>query len=440
MSKHLTGGPNPNNNNKNNNFRVRAVSSANEPITYDISFQSILEAYEDCLSNKKGSPDFLNYLINSRTDIYCLWQEIRSGVYEPAPSKSFVLSWPVYREIFAAQFRDRIVHHWWALRVNPLFELRHIAIGDVAKNCRKGQGQHIAVKDAAKMVNQHPGWWIGHFDIEAFFISIDKPLLFEMLDIFIRENYKGEDLEVLMFITRKLVFNAPQANAMRIGPDFMWQNVPQYKSLFSRSLDKGCAIGNLPSQLNANFIGSVLDYWITQVKGIKNYLRFSDDILILLPDRKSFDQLLPEMRDFLESQLLLNLHQRKIYIQPARKGVLFVGAMILPGRTYVSNRTRGRMYDKLHYYNRLAEEGKALQYLDKFVQSMNSYLGMTVHHKAYNVRAKFVEHISPVWWQYVYMNAGFKALVIKKKYRHREILKQAVRNGKYKSLLAPELF
>lgn len=440
MSKHLTGGPNPNNNNKNNNFRVRAVSSANEPITYDISFQSILEAYEDCLSNKKGSPDFLNYLINSRTDIYHLWQEIRSGIYEPSPSKSFVLSWPVYREIFAAQFRDRIVHHWWALRVNPLFEQRHLEIGNVAKNCRRGQGQHIAVKDAARMVDQHPDWWVGHFDIEAFFISIDKPLLFEMLDIFIRENYKGEDLEVLMFITRKLVFNVPQANATKIGPEFMWQNVPLYKSLFSRPLEKGCAIGNLPSQLNANFIGSVLDYWITQVKGVKNYLRFSDDILILLPDRKSFDQLLPEMRDFLESQLLLNLHQRKIYIQPARKGVLFVGAMILPGRTYVSNRTRGRMYDKLHYYNRLAEEGKALQYLDKFVQSMNSYLGMTVHHKAYNVRAKFVEHISPVWWQYVYMNAGFKALVIKKKYRHREILKQAVRNGKYKSLLAPGLF
>lgn len=147
-----------------------------------------------------------------------------------------------------------------------------------------------------------------------------------------------------------------------------------------------------------------------------------------------------QMRDFLESQLLLNLHQRKIYIQPARKGVPFVGAMILPGRTYISNRTRGRMYDKLHYYNKLAEEGKALQYLDKFVQSMNSYLGMTVHHKAYNVRKKFVEHISPVWWQYVYMNAGFKVLVIKKKYHHREILKQAVRKGGYKSLLAPELF
>ena len=97
------------------------------------------------------------------------------------------------------------------------------------------------------------------------------------------------------------------------------------------------------------------------------------------------------------------------------------------------------MYDKLHYYNRLAENGEALQYLDKFVQSMNSYLGMTIHHKAYNVRAKFVEHISPVWWQYVYMSAGFKTMVIKKQYRHREILKQMVRGRGYCSILTPEL-
>ena len=439
MSKHLTGGPNPNNNNKNNNNRARAVSSANEPITYDISFESVVEAFEDCLSNKRGSPDFLQYLIDSQTDLYHLHREVQAGVYEPEPSRSFVKSWPVYREIFAAQFRDRIMHHWWASRVNPLFEQRHFEIGDVAKNCRKGQGQLVAVKEAARMISEHPDWWIGHFDIEAFFISIDKPLLFEMLDIFIRENYSGEDIEVLLFVTRKLVFNAPQANATRVGPEYLWRNVPKHKSLFSRPSEKGCAIGNLPSQLNANFIGSVLDKWITQVKGVENYIRFSDDILIMLPDRKSFDLLLPELKDFLESQLLLNLHPRKIYIQPARKGVLFVGAMILPGRTYISNRTRGRMYDKLHYYNRLAENGEALQYLDKFVQSMNSYLGMTIHHKAYNVRAKFVEHISPVWWQYVYMSAGFKTMVIKKQYRHREILKQMVRGRGYCSILTPEL-
>ena len=438
-SKHKTGALNPNNNNKNNSFSVRAVCSANTTITYDVSFESIIEAYEDCLSNKRGSLEFLRYLQEYQIDLYNLWREIATGAYTPSASRSFVLSWPVYREIFAAQFRDRIVHHWWAARVNPLFEKRHQDIGNVAKNCRKGQGQLVAIKEIAGMLNEHPDWWIGHFDIEAFFISIDKALLYEMLDIFIRDNYKGDDIDTVLFVTRQIVFNTPQEHAVKIGSERHWLNVPKYKSLFSRPKEKGCAIGNLPSQLNANFLGSVLDYWIVCVKGDKHYLRFSDDIFMLLPSREDFTNLLPELDTFLNQQLLLKLHPKKIYIQPACKGVLFAGSMILPGRTYISNRTRGRMYDKLRYYNVLAEEGKAEQYLDKFAQSMNSYLGMTVHHSAYNVRKKLAEHVSPIWWKYVYMSAGYKHFVIKKKYRASEILKWTIKNKGYRQILTPEL-
>lgn len=97
------------------------------------------------------------------------------------------------------------------------------------------------------------------------------------------------------------------------------------------------------------------------------------------------------------------------------------------------------MYDKLRYYNVLAEEGKAEQYLDKFTQSMNSYLGMTVHHSAYNVRKKLAEHVSPIWWKYVYMSAGYKHFVIKKKYRASEILKRTIKNKGYRQILTPEL-
>lgn len=439
MSKHLTGGPNPNNNNKNNNNRARAVSSANEPITYDISFESVVEAFEDCLSNKRGSPDFLQYLLDSQTDLYHLHREVQAGIYEPEPSRSFVKSWPVYREIFAAQFRDRIMHHWWASRVNPLFEQRHQDIGNVAKNCRKGQGQLVAIKEIAGMLNEHPDWWIGHFDIEAFFISIDKALLYEMLDIFIRDNYKGDDIDTVLFVTRQIVFNTPQEHAVKIGSERHWLNVPKYKSLFSRPKEKGCAIGNLPSQLNANFLGSVLDYWIVCVKGHKHYLRFSDDIFILLPSREEFTNLLPELKCFLNHQLLLNLHPKKIYIQPACKGVLFAGAMILPGRTYISNRTRGRMYDKLRYYNKLAEEGKALENLEYFVQSINSYLGMMIHHKSYNIRKKVMYMLHREWWKYVMMDGKFTRLIIKKRYKSREQLKARIRSGEYKRLLTPEL-
>ena len=56
------GNSNNNNNNRNNSNRVRAVALANGPVAYDISFESIVEAFEDCARKKKTSKDYLQFL------------------------------------------------------------------------------------------------------------------------------------------------------------------------------------------------------------------------------------------------------------------------------------------------------------------------------------------------------------------------------------------
>ena len=58
------------------------------------------------------------------------------------------MKYPKYREVFAACFRDRIVHHFLYLLLNPLFEARFVAQGNVAFNCRKGYGT-LAAQQAA---------------------------------------------------------------------------------------------------------------------------------------------------------------------------------------------------------------------------------------------------------------------------------------------------
>ena len=431
---------NSNNNNRNNANRVRpvccsVVSSASEPVTYDIPFSSIVAAFEDCVKKKMSSKDCLTFFCTYQTELKRLWNEVRTGIYYPGTSKCFVVKWPVYREVFA----DRIIHHWWALRVNPMYEKRFKEQGNVSKNCRKGEGTLSAVKAVRKMADEHPDWWIGHFDLEGYFMSMDKALLYEMMDIFIRDNYKGDDIECLMYITRVITFHCPQDNCVRKSPIELWDNIPPRKTLFGQPKGKGCAIGNLPSQLNANFLGSVFDYWIKEVKHIECYIRFVDDITILLPKREDFTVLLPEMRAFLSEQLLVRLHPKKIYIQPVRNGVLFVGAMILPGRTYISNRTRGKMYNSIRKYNKLAEEGRAFENLEHFVQSINSYLGMMIHFESYNVRKKVMYMLHKEWWKYIMMDGKFSKLIIKKRYKKREQLKETIRSGDYKYLLTPEL-
>ena len=440
MTTGLSNFNNNNNNNRNNAMRVRAVALANNEIAYDISLESIVEAFDDCSRKKKKCNDFLCFLPKCHNELIRLWEDIRHARYSPGTSKCFVVEWPVYREVFAADFADRIVHHWWSLRVNPLFEKRFLEMGNVSKNCRKGQGAQSAVREARKMIDEHPDWWVGRFDIEGVFMSMDKALLYEMLDIFIRDNYVGDDIDCLLYITQVITFHCPQDNCIRRSNFEKWSHIPPRKTLFGQPKEKGCAIGNLPSQLSANFYASILDHWILKVKGHRHYLRFVDDFILLTPTREELVMLLPELKGYIDEQLLINLHPKKIYIQPVRNGVLFVGAMILPGRTYISNRTRGKMYDKMRFYNKMAEEGKALLFLYRFVASMNSYLGMMVHYNTFKIRRKVYENTSPVWWQYVYMANDYKKFVIKKQYRPLEISKRKVKSGAYRSILMPELY
>ena len=435
---------NSNNNNRTNTNRVRAVcasvvSSASEPVTYDIPFSSIVTAFEDCIKKKMSSKDCLAFFCTYQSELKRLWNEVRTGRYYPGTSKCFVVKWPVYREVFAADFADRVMHHWWALRVNPLFEKRFTEQGNVSKNCRKGEGTLAAIKAVQRMINEHPDWWVGHFDFEGYFMSMNKGLLYEMLEIFIRDHYTGDDLECLIYITRITVFHCPQDDCIRKSPIELWEHIPPRKTLFGQPKSKGCAIGNLPSQLNANFLGSVFDYWIREIKGVEHYIRFVDDITILLPTRELFSELLPGMKQYLKEQLLINLHPKKIYIQPAKNGVLFVGAMILPGRTYISNRTRGKMYDCIRKYNKIAEDGRAFENLEKFVQSMNSYLGMMVHFNSYKIRKRVMYMIHKEWWKYIMLDGKFRKFIIKRKYKTSDQLRQIVRRGDYKYMLTPIL-
>ena len=72
-------------------------------------------------------------------------EECESYSYTPSTSICFCVTRPKLREIFAANFRDRIVQHWICMRIEPLFERRYAAMGDVTWNCRKGKGVRLAV-------------------------------------------------------------------------------------------------------------------------------------------------------------------------------------------------------------------------------------------------------------------------------------------------------
>lgn len=85
------------------------------------------------------------------------------------------------REIFAADFRDRVVHHLLVDYLERLWE--PVFIHD-SYACRRGKGVHYAVTRLTEFLGQatangtRKAWYL-QVDIRNYFMRIDKELLFE---------------------------------------------------------------------------------------------------------------------------------------------------------------------------------------------------------------------------------------------------------------------
>ena len=69
-------------------------------------------SYLEARKNKRKTSNQLRFEIELEKNIYALAQTIFSFNYTPKRSIAFVIFKPVQREIFAADFSDRVVHHF----------------------------------------------------------------------------------------------------------------------------------------------------------------------------------------------------------------------------------------------------------------------------------------------------------------------------------------
>ena len=84
--------------------------------------KKVLEAYFQCRKNKRNTKNAIEIELNLEEECVKLLNDINNRTYEIGKSICFVVTRPKYREVFAASFRDRIVHHIIINELEPLFE------------------------------------------------------------------------------------------------------------------------------------------------------------------------------------------------------------------------------------------------------------------------------------------------------------------------------
>ncbi len=382
-----------------------------------ISLYELFEAYFECRKNKRNTANALAFEIDYETQLVKLLDEINRKTYEIGRSISFIVDKPVKREIFAADFRDRIIHHLVIKKLNPLFENEFIYD---SYNCRVGRGTHFGIKRVEKFIrrcsqNYAKDCYILKLDLQGFFMSIDKVILWDKLERFIREKYYAQDKDLILHLCKQIIFNNPVENCIIRGKRSNWNDLPKSKSLFHSKADCGLPIGNLTSQIFANFYLNSFDHFIKHDLGIKYYGRYVDDFVIVHENKNYLKSIISQISDFLQSKLHLSLHPRKIYLQHFSKGVKFTGAVILPNRVYIANRTKGNFYIAIEKYNNVVRGRRITRKAQlKFQCSMNSYLGIIKHYKSYTIRKKMIRNnIGAKWFNYVYVSGGYGKLVLK---------------------------
>lgn len=349
------------------------------------SFQNIYKAYLACRKTKRNTANQLAFERDLLTNLWNLQHELSSHRYKIGRSLCFLTSSPKLREIFAADFRDRVVHHVLVNALEPLFERKFIH--DVYNN-RTGRGTHQAVKQAKRYMNQTEGGYYLQLDIKGFFYALNKEILFRK----IKKEVIGSKLDVssTLYLTSKILFHDPTRNYVFKGDASKRALLPAHKTLFCIPKSRGLPIGNLSSQFFANVYMSDFDNFVKRKLKVKRYLRYVDDFVLFDSSKERLELLKVEIERYLAQELHLQLREDS-KLKKHNDGLDFLGYVIRPNYTLVRQRVvKNFKKKKANYLNKYEQKkGKMkLEEIKRFLSVQASFVSHSKHANSFNLLNK----------------------------------------------------
>lgn len=358
---------------------------------YLLLYYSYLEARK---GGKRTTHDEHLFEVNTFKNLLVLEKCISSKAYRPSRSAAHIIKNPVIREIFAAPFRDRIVHH---LIFNGVYEWWDNHFIYDSYSCRLDKGVLFGIRRLEHHIRSvtdeygRPAY-VMKLDIRGYFMSLSRQKLYKRAIWGLDKQYEGHidspEYRLIKYLWHSIIFDDPIRGAVKKGRLLDWDLLPHSKSLFSQPRGHGIVIGNLTSQLLSNIYLDQLDRFVTLVLGYKHYGRYVDDFYIVV-DESELSQLKRDVGaigNYLES-IGLTLHPNKRFLRKASEGVPFLGAVVnvhhtIPGRRLVKNMER------------------AFQDVTngtRDITTVPSYIGHAMHLNSYNSIKKAFEKAG---WEY----------------------------------------
>ena len=311
------------------------------------SYENIYRQYLNCRRNKRNTINALKFEYDLEENLFNLQEELEGQTYTPSRSVCFMAKKPKLREIFAADFRDRVVHHILVDYLERIWEPKFIFDSCA---CRKNKGVYLGVKRLRCFIgkitqNGSRRAWYLQLDIKNFFMNIDKDILYDIIADKVRN-------EMVLWLAGTLIYHDCTKDYVLKGDRDYLKKIPPQKSLFYSGEKKGLPIGNLTSQFFANVYLDVMDQLIKHRLKCRYYVRYCDDFVLLSEERNKLLQWKHEIEAFLARRLQLTLNTKRQSLQPVSNGINFLGYIVRRNYVLVRKRVVNNLKAKLGEYER----------------------------------------------------------------------------------------
>jgi len=312
------------------------------------SWENLLLAYKKARQAKKGW-QVEDYSYNWEHALYDTQQDLKNQCHQFGAYHQFKIYEPKERVITSAPFQDRVVHHAICNVIGPVLD-KPLIVDSYA--CRKGKGMHRAVKKAFYWYKNSQYHY--RLDIRKFYYSIDHGILLWML------ARKIKDAKVLELMKRLLETHDDGRDHYTPFPG---------DDLLDMIRPRGLPIGNLTSQVLANFYLSGLDHFIREKMHLVKYVRYMDDMVVFGDDQAGLRQ---ARQLILEELARIRLHRNtsKDYIASNRQGLDFLGFRLVGSTIRVRSQNLCRFRRKMKAKSR----DHSIE-LSKLLLSYNGHLG-----------------------------------------------------------------
>lgn len=355
-----------------------------------------------------------------------LCKELNNGSYKIGRSIAFIVDKPIKREIFAADFTDRIIHHLLYRCLYPIIDRKLI---NDTYSCRIGKGTLYGINRVSKFIcscsnNYNNETYILKLDIQAYFMNMQHQIIYDKVLAMLpdkKQNYLGISKETILYLLKQTIFNPVKENCRIKGSRSDWNGLPPSKSLFHYNNNTGLPIGNLTSQvgnLTSQVFGNVymndFDHFVKRELKIHYYGRYVDDMVFVHNDKNYLQSIIPILSNFLLSSLGLVIHPNKIVLANANEGIQFLGQIIKPYRNYVSNRTKNNFYQAIQRINKVMAEVPEFswQQLCDIRAVLNSYLGILQHAATYNLRKTMLGKLIKRFYDFFFVSKKIDRVII----------------------------